>query len=127
MCVLCDAGADGDPLAAGAQPAADVAAHSKRKCSASENFRRYGGDVALGGLPFEEEEAARRSRLIEVKPDAVLRLYRLQDQLDVQRILIGQGVENLDWTYILLRLALLFHLKGVPEIVKKLEVLRADP
>ena len=97
-----------------------------------------GIDVALGALPFEEE-AARRSRLIEVEPDAVLRLCspedlivmkafadRLQDQLDVQRILIRQGVENLDWTYIALHLAPLCQLKGAPEIVRKLEALRAD-
>ena len=32
-----------------------------------------GIDIALGALPFEEE-AARRSRLVEVEPDAVLRL-----------------------------------------------------
>jgi hypothetical protein len=96
-----------------------------------------GIDVALGALPFEEE-AARRSQLIEVEPDAVLRLCsaedlivmkafadRLQDQLDVQRILMRQGVENLDWTYILLHLSPLCQLKGAPEIVRKLEVLRA--
>jgi hypothetical protein len=97
-----------------------------------------GIDVALGALPFEEE-AARRSRLIEVEPDAVLRLCspedlivmkafadRLQDQLDVERILIRQGVENLDWTYIALHLAPLCQLKGAPEIVRKLESLRAN-
>jgi len=49
---------------------------------------------------------------------------RLQDQLDVQRILIRQGVDNLDWDYILQHLAPLCQLKGAPEIVKKLEALR---
>ena len=96
-----------------------------------------GIDIALGALPFEEE-AARRSQLVEVEPDAVLRLCsaeelivmkafadRLQDQLDVQRILIRQGVENLDWEYILFYLSPLCQLKGAPEIVKKLEALRA--
>jgi hypothetical protein len=95
-----------------------------------------GIDIALGALPFEEE-AARRARLVEVEPDAVLKLCtaedlivmkafadRLQDQLDVQRILIRQGVDNLDWGYILLHLAPLCQLKGAPEIVKKLEALR---
>lgn len=38
-----------------------------------------GIDVALGALPFEEE-AARRSRLIEVEPDAVLRLCSPEDR-----------------------------------------------
>ena len=97
-----------------------------------------GIDIALGALPFEEE-AARRSQLVEVEPDAVLRLCsaedlivmkafadRLQDQLDVQRILIRQGVDNLDWDYILQHLAPLCELKGAPEIVKKLEALRAS-
>jgi hypothetical protein len=96
-----------------------------------------GIDIALGALPFEEE-AARRSLLVEVEPGAVLRLCtaedlivmkafadRLQDQLDVQRILIRQGVDNLDWGYILLHLVPLCQLKGAPEIVQKLKALRA--
>jgi Nucleotidyl transferase AbiEii toxin, Type IV TA system len=96
-----------------------------------------GIDIALGALPFEEE-AARRSQLVEVEPDAVLRLCsaedlivmkafadRLQDQLDVQRILMRQGVENLDWEYILFHLSPLCQLKGAPEIVRKLEALRS--
>jgi len=36
-----------------------------------------------------------------------------------------QGVENLDWTYILLHLSPLCQRKGAPEIVRKLEALRA--
>ena len=97
-----------------------------------------GIDIALGALPFEEE-ATRRSQMVEVEPGAVLRLCspedlivmkafadRLQDQLDVQRVLIRQGVENLDWPYILLHLSPLCQLKGAPELVSKLEALRAS-
>jgi hypothetical protein len=40
--------------------------------------------------------------------------------------LIRQGVDNLDWDYILQHLAPLCDLKGAPEIVKKLEALRAS-
>lgn len=61
-------------------------------------------------MPFEEE-AARRSRVIEVESDAVLRLCppedlivmkafadRLQDQPDVQRILIRQELSKSEAT-----------------------------
>ena len=95
-----------------------------------------GIDIALGALPFEEE-AARRAPLVKVEPGVVLRLCtaedlvvmkafadRLQDQLDVQRILIRQGVDHLDWGYILRQLAPLCELKGAPEIVEKLQSLR---
>lgn len=97
-----------------------------------------GIDVALGALPFEEE-AATRSRLIEVEPDVVLRLCspedlivmkafadRLQDQLDVQRILVRQGVKNLDWQYITRHLAPLCQLKDAPEIMARLDALRSS-
>jgi len=95
-----------------------------------------GIDIALGALPFEEH-AVNRSQLIEVEPGAILRLCsaedlvvmkavadRLQDQLDVQRILLRQGVGNLDWDYITRHLAPLCHLKGAPEILKRLDKLK---
>ena len=95
-----------------------------------------GIDIALGALPFEEH-AVNRSQLIEVEPGAILRLCsaedlvvmkafadRLQDQLDVQRILARQGVGNLDWEYITGHLTPLCHLKGAPEILKRLDNLK---
>jgi len=95
-----------------------------------------GIDIALGALPFEEQ-AVNRSRLIELEPGAVLRLCsaedlvvmkafadRLQDQLDVQRILVRQGVSRLDWDYITSHLAPLCQLKGAPEILKRLNQLK---
>lgn len=95
-----------------------------------------GIDIALGALPFEEH-AVNRSQLIEVEPGAVLRLCsaedlvimkafadRLQDQLDVQRILERQGVVNFDWDYITSHLGPLCQLKGAPEILKRLDKLK---
>lgn len=95
-----------------------------------------GIDIALGALPFEEH-AVDRSHLIEVEPGAILRLCsaedlvvmkafadRLQDQLDVQRILERQGIGNLDWDYIATHLAPLCQLKGAPEILKRLDKLK---
>ena len=89
-------------------------------------------------MPFEEH-AVNRSQLIEVEPGAVLRLCsaedlvvmkafadRLQDQLDVQRILVRQGVGNLDWEYIARYLAPLCQLKGAPEILKRLNELKEN-
>ena len=95
-----------------------------------------GIDIALGALPFEEH-AVNRSQLIEVEPGAILRLCsaedlvvmkafadRLQDQLDVQRILLRQGVGNLDWDYITRHLPPLCQLKGAPEILTRLDRLK---
>lgn len=97
-----------------------------------------GIDIALGALPFEEH-AVNRSQLIEVEPGAVLRLCsaedlvvmkafadRLQDQLDVHRILVRQGVGNLDWEYIARHLDPLCQLKGAPEILKRLNELKEN-
>jgi hypothetical protein len=95
-----------------------------------------GIDIALGALPFEEY-AVDRSQLIEVEPGAILRLCsaedlvvmkafadRLQDQLDVQRILTRQGVGNLDWDYITSYLTPLCQLKNAPEILTRLSDLK---
>ena len=95
-----------------------------------------GIDIALGALRFEEH-AVNRSQLIEVEPGAVLRLCsaedlvimkafadRLQDQLDVQRILQRQGAVNFDWDYITTHLRPLCQLKGAPEILKRLDKLK---
>ena len=49
---------------------------------------------------------------------------RLQDQLDVQRILQRQGAVNFDWDYITSHLGLLCQLKGAPEILKRLDKLK---
>jgi hypothetical protein len=49
---------------------------------------------------------------------------RLQDQLDVQRILTRQGASNLDWDYITSHLAPLCQLKNAPEILTRLRNLK---
>jgi hypothetical protein len=95
-----------------------------------------GIDIALGASPFEEH-AVDRSQQIEMEPGAILRLCsaddlvvmkafadRLQDQLDVQRILVRQGVCNLDWNYIIQHLAPLCALKGEPGILGRLVALK---
>lgn len=95
-----------------------------------------GIDIALGALPFEEH-AVNRSQRIEMEPGAILRICsaedlvimkafadRLQDQLDVQRILVRQGIGTLDWDYIHRHLAPLCELKGAPEILHRLDALK---
>jgi predicted nucleotidyltransferase len=88
-----------------------------------------GIDVALGALPFEEE-AVKRAKSIEVYPGMHLRLCTAEDLIvmkafadrpldwnDVKGVIIRQGNENLDWSYIFKHLTPLAELKEQPEIV----------
>jgi hypothetical protein len=95
-----------------------------------------GLDIALGGLPFEAL-AVSRSSLFTFPPDIPLRTCsaedlivlkafadRPKDWLDIEGILIRQA-KHLDWTYIRTHLAPLAELKDNPELVDKLEQMRA--
>lgn len=93
-----------------------------------------GIDVALGGLPFEEE-AVRRAQLLEYAPGISLRTCTAEDLLvmkafasrpldwnDVRGILVRQGTRNLDWPYIRRQLQPLCEIKEAPEIMMQLEM-----
>ena len=95
-----------------------------------------GLDVALGGLPFEES-VVDRSSIFNYPPGIELRTCsaedlivmkafagRGQDWVDVERVLVRQG-PRLEWQYIRRQLLPLAELKGEPEIVDRLEALRA--
>lgn len=97
-----------------------------------------GIDVALGGLPFEEE-TVRRSKLLEYAPGISLRTCSAEDLLvmkafasrpidwnDVRGILVRQGTKNLDWSYIRRQLQPLCELKDAPEIMTQLEKLHLE-
>lgn len=97
-----------------------------------------GIDIALGGLPFEEE-AIQRSQMIEYAPGISLRTCTAEDLLvmkafasrpldwnDIRGILVRQGTRNLDWTYILRQLAPLCEIKEAPEILTHLAKLRQE-
>jgi hypothetical protein len=96
-----------------------------------------GLDIALGGLPFEESVVA-RSTLFAFPPDTPLRTCsaedlivfkafadRPKDWVDVEGVLIRQPAA-LDWDYIRLHLSQLAELKEAPELVGKLDRLRAS-
>ncbi|MCA1962478.1 MAG: hypothetical protein LDL31_00875 [Prosthecobacter sp.] len=97
-----------------------------------------GIDVALGCLPFEEE-AVRRSKLLEYVPGISLRTCSAEDLLvmkafasrpidwnDVRGILVRQGTKKLDWPYIRRQLQPLCELKEAPEIMTQLEKLHRE-
>ena len=92
-------------------------------------------DVALGGIPFEEN-ALKRATCFEFVPGAILQTCsaedlivlkafanRPQDWLDVHGILVRQQ-GKLNWEYILQHLKPLCDLKESPEIVNHLTNLR---
>jgi len=94
-----------------------------------------GLDIALAGLSFEESAVKRASRF-NFLPDISLRTCsaedlivfkafadRLQDWVDVERILVRQG-DRLDWRYIKRQLRPLVQMKGAPEILARLEQLK---
>ena len=96
-----------------------------------------GLDIALGGLPFEESAVARAS-LFRFPPDTQLRTCsaedlivlkafadRPKDWMDIEGVMIRQS-DHLDWAYVLSELAPLAELKDAPEILDKLERLRAQ-
>lgn len=92
-----------------------------------------GIDIALAGLPFEET-AVGRSIPVEYAPGIRLRTCtaedlivmkafadRPQDRIDLRGILVRQGTENLDWSYIWQQLSPLVELKESPEILSHLK------
>lgn len=95
-----------------------------------------GIDIALGALPFEES-AVRRSRLVTFAEGVMLRICtaedlivmkafagRAQDWMDVRMTIVRQGMEALDWDYILHHLTPLAEVKEEPEILQRLDDLR---
>jgi hypothetical protein len=95
-----------------------------------------GLDIALGGLPFEDEVVT-RSSLFTYPPDIPLRTCsaedlvvlkafadRPRDWVDVEGILVRQG-RTLDWTYVERQLTPLVELKEEPSILARLAQLRA--
>ena len=97
-----------------------------------------GIDIALGGLPFEED-AVRRSQMLEYAPGISLRICTAEDLLvmkcfasrpldwnDVRGILVRQGTRRLDWKYIRRQLTPLCEIKEAPEILTHLEKLRQE-
>jgi hypothetical protein len=96
-----------------------------------------GIDIALGGLPFEEDAVA-RAIPVELDHGAWLRICsaedliimkafadRPQDRLDPRGILVRQGPENLDWKRIWGELSPLAEIKGAPGILEHLQGLVA--
>jgi Nucleotidyl transferase AbiEii toxin, Type IV TA system len=95
-----------------------------------------GLDVALGGLPFEER-TIERSSMFRYPPDVHLRTCSAEDLIvlktfadrprdwaDIEGILIRQ-TGALDWAMVHAELAPLLDLKEAPELLDRLERLRA--
>ncbi len=95
-----------------------------------------GLDVALGGLPFEAR-AIERSSTFRYPPDVHLRTCSAEDLIilktfadrprdwaDIEGILIRQA-DTLDWALVRAELAPLLELKESPELLDRLEQLRA--
>lgn len=90
-----------------------------------------GLDIALGGLPFEQE-AVRRSTLFTFPPDVLLRTCsaedlvvfkafadRPKDWVDIDGVVIRQA-GHLDWSYVVAQLTPLAELKETPDILQRL-------
>ena len=99
---------------------------------------KIGIDIAMAGLPFEEE-MIQRSHKIEILQSrwltvctaedlVVLKAFaaRLVDWHDVETILARQGSTRLDWDYIDRQLTPLVEAKEEPEILDMLAKLRAS-
>lgn len=97
-----------------------------------------GIDIALGALPFEQE-AVKRSLMLEYAPGITLRTCSAEDLLvmkafasrpldwnDVRGILVRQGTRQLDWKYIHRQLQPLCEIKEAPDILIQLENLRLE-
>lgn len=98
-------------------------------------LRSAGGigiDIALGGLPFEEDAVA-RAKPVEMEHGVWLKICtaedliimkafadRPQDRLDLRGILVRQGPEALDWKRIWEELTPLAEVKGDPGILEHL-------
>lgn len=101
-------------------------------------LRSAGGigiDIALGGLPFEED-AVIRAKPVELEQGAWLRICtaedliimkafadRPQDRVDLRGILVRQGPETLDWKRIWEELVPLAEIKDAPGILDHLKKL----
>lgn len=91
-----------------------------------------GLDIALGGLPFEEDVVSRSSlftfpgeaslRTCSAEDLIVLKAFaaRTKDWLDVEGIIVRQ-TGRLDWDYVRRQLAPLAALKEEPELLEELE------
>jgi Nucleotidyl transferase AbiEii toxin, Type IV TA system len=96
-----------------------------------------GLDIALGGLPFEENAVARSSkfaypgealiRTCSAEDLIVMKAFaaRPKDWIDIEGIIIRQ-TGQLDWNYIGSQLKPLAELKGEPEILADLEKRRIE-
>lgn len=99
-----------------------------------------GLDIALGGLPFEDS-LVRRSSPFTYPPDISLRTCsaedllvlkafadRPKDWMDIEGVIIRHA-SRLDWPYVRTQLAPLAELKEAPELMDRLEQVRArlDP
>ncbi len=94
-----------------------------------------GIDISLGGLPFEELAVERATpyefvegiclRTASAEDLIIMKAFaaRPKDWVDVEGIVIRQA-GKLDWHYVRCQLAPLVDLKGEPEILDRLEVLR---
>lgn len=97
---------------------------------------QVGIDIALAGLPFEEE-MVERAREILVLPETSLRLCSAEDLIvlkafasrpvdwhDVETVVNRQGADNLDWDYIDRQLHPLAEAKDDLQILRRLERIR---
>jgi hypothetical protein len=96
-----------------------------------------GIDVALGGLPFEEDLVARSEtarfpggtllRLCSAEDLIILKAFasRPRDWLDIEGIIVRR-TGKLDWAYVLRQLAPLSELKDAPEILVELAKRRTE-
>jgi Nucleotidyl transferase AbiEii toxin, Type IV TA system len=96
-----------------------------------------GLDIALGGLPFEEDAVARATpflfppglalRTCSAEDLIVLKAFasRPKDWVDIDGILIRQAGQ-LDWNYVRRQLTPLAELKEAPEILVTLEAKRRE-
>ena len=95
-------------------------------------FNGVSVDIALSGLPFEEE-MIKRATLFEFAPECSLRTCsaddliilkafanRSKDWMDIESIILRQG-EKLHQKYIINQLLPLCELKNTPEIIDKLK------
>ena len=96
-----------------------------------------GLDIALGALPFEESAIARSSvfeypgkvllRTCAAEDLIVMKAFaaRPKDWIDVEGIIVRQR-STLDWPYIRHQLKPLAELKGSPEILRELDIRKAE-
>jgi len=94
----------------------------------------FKADIALGGLPFEEQAVNRATdfayadgvtlRVCSAEDLVVMKAFaaRPQDWIDIEGVLIRQ-CGRLDWRYIYTELRPLAELKDAPELVTQLQTL----